>query len=157
MDVVSIPDAEDHYRVLYDQHGRIALLAIDEDEANSKLARIEDKTQVPGGNTQLNLHDGRNVVVKEDTYSTGDVIRITLPDQDIADHFPLDDGAPVYVTGGTHIGQAAEVTGHRVVRSSAPNLVSLENEESFQTIEEYVFVVGADEPEIEIPEAEFHG
>lgn len=156
MDVVSIPDAETRYRVLYDQHGRIALLDIPEDEAGSKLVRIEDKTIVEGGRTQLNLHDGRNLVVKEDDYATGDVIRITLPDQDIADHFPREEGNPAYVTGGTHIGEIATVRETTVVRSSAPNLVTLENGDAFDTIEEFVFVLGDDEPAIDIPEVEFH-
>jgi small subunit ribosomal protein S4e len=156
MDVVSIPDAEEHYRVLYDQHGRIALLAISEDDAESKLVRIEDKTVVEGGRTQLNLHDGRNVIVKEDDYATGDVIRITLPDQAIAEHFPREAGNPAYVTGGTHIGEIATVRDHTIVRSSSPNLITLEAETEFDTVEDYVFVLGEDEPAIDIPEVEFH-
>lgn len=157
MDAVSLPDADLHYRVLFDQHGRFALLEIDEDEASSKLVRIQDKHTLEGDRRQLNLHDGRNVVVKEDDYATGDVIRITLPDQEIADHFPREAGAPVYVTGGTHIGQIATIDDLTTVRSSAPNLVQLEAETEFQTVEDYVFVVGEDEPTIDIPEGDVDG
>lgn len=152
MDVVSFPEAEQHYRVLFDPYGRFGLFEVSEDEAETKLARIEDKSPVTGGQTQLNLHDGRNVLVEDDAYSTGDVLRISLPDQEIADHYPRDEGAPVYVTGGTHIGQTATLQGHRTVRASAPNLIHLENVTEFQTIEDYVFVIGEDEPTIELPE-----
>lgn len=152
MDVVSFPEADEHYRVLFDPYGRFGLFEVSPDEAETKLARIEDKSHVTGGQIQLNLHDGRNVLVDSDEYSTGDVLRISLPDQEIADHYPRDEGAPVYVTGGTHIGQTATLQGHRTVRASAPNLIRLENETEFQTIEDYVFVIGEDEPTIELPE-----
>lgn len=151
MDAVSMPGADDYYRVLYDTIGRIALMEITEDEAEWKLVRIEDKSHVPGGRTQLNMHDGRNILVKEDDYSTGDVLRIKLPDQEIGEHFTFEKDAPVYVTGGTHIGQLATISEIKTVRSSAPNLIQLENETEFQTIQDYVFVVGEDEPTLQIP------
>lgn len=157
MDAVTIPESGRAYRVLYDPKGRLALLEIPEDEAGFKLVRVEDKTTIPGSRTQLNLHDGRNLTVKEDEYETRDVLRISLPDQQIADHFPFQEGAPVYVTGGTHIGEIAEVTGTRTVQASAPNTVHLEHETEFETIEAYVFVIGEDEPTIDIPEVELRG
>ncbi len=156
MDIVSAPGMELHTRVLYDTHGRIALHEIPEEEATTKLVRIEDKTTVKKGRRQLNLHDGRNIVVKEDEYNTGDVLRLKLPEQGIADHFPFQEGAPVYVTGGTHIGQVARIVEHKIIKSSAPNLVRLEGQDSFQTVPSYAFVVGKDEPAIAIPEVETH-
>lgn len=157
MDVVSVPETEEQYRTLYDTHGRIAFLDIPDQELGSKLVRIEDKSTVQKGRIQLNLHDGRNLVVKEDEYSTGDVLRISIPDQKIVDHFRFEAGVPAYVIGGTHIGQIATITEKQIVRSSAPNLVKMENEEAFQTVEEYVFVIGEDEPTIDLPEVEIRG
>ncbi len=153
MDSVTLPEPGRAYRVLYDPRGRIALLEVTEQAAGSKLSRIEDKVSLSEARTQLNLHDGRNITVKEDTYETGDVLRITLPDQDIADHFPLQEGASVYVTGGTHVGEIATLKDVQIVRSSAPNLVILEGDDGeFETIEEYAFVVGEDEPIVDLPE-----
>lgn len=157
MDSVTIPDAAEAYRVLYDPRGRMALLEVTEQEAGFKLVRIEDKNTLKGGRTQLNLHDGRNLTVKEDDYATGDVLRISLPDQEIADHFPLEPGSPAYVTGGQHVGEIAEIQDTRTVRSSAPNTVTLEHEYTFESVEEYVFVVGEDEPTIDIPEVQLRG
>lgn len=157
MDAVTVPATGTHYRVLYDTHGRIALLEIPEADADSKLVRIEDKTTIKKGRTQLNLHDGRNLVVKEDTYGTGDVLRISLPDQKILDHFPFETGVPAYVIGGAHIGQISTIQDTQVVPSSAPNLVKMDAEEPFQTIEAYAFVVGDDEPTLDLPEVEIRG
>ncbi len=157
MDAVTIPDSAIAYRVLYDTHGRIALLEISEQDAKFKLVRLEDKTTIGKNRTQLSFHDGRTLVVKEDTYDTGDVLRVSLPDQEIADHFPFRSGAPAYVTGGAHVGEIATIDEKKIVQSSAPNLVRMEDEETFQTIEDYVFVVGEDEPTIDLPEVEIRG
>ncbi len=157
MDVLSFPEEGAHYRVLYDTHGRIILVSTPDDQAGWKLARIEDKRAVKKGRTQLNLHDGRNILVKEDTYSTGDVLKLKLPSQEIADHYPFEAGAPAYVTGGTHIGEIADIVEEKVVPSSAPNLVELGEEEPFETVLPYVFVVGTDQVEITLPEVTIDG
>ncbi len=58
------------------------------------------------------------------------------------------------ITGGTHAGEIGRIKSYKVVRSSAPNLVTVEGEErDITTIEEYVFVVGkkdSDKPVIDL-------
>lgn len=151
-DIISLQQAGTAYRVLLDVKGRLALVEVPDAAAGWKLCRIEGKTTVKGGRTQLNLHDGRNLLVKEDTYTTGDVLKLKLPDQDIAAHYPFKEGAPALVTGGAHVGELVTVRGRTVVRGSGPNLVQLEGADEFETIEDYVFIVGDSEPEIQIPE-----
>jgi small subunit ribosomal protein S4e len=88
MGVVSIPDAKKHFRIV-PKGKRFVLVEIPEKEAKIKLCRIENKTVVKGGNIQLNLHDGRNILIKvknpekpeEDVYKTKDSLIISLPDQ----------------------------------------------------------------------------
>jgi len=152
MDVVSIPELDQHYRALFDTHGRISLVRIEADKAAWKLGRIESKTTLAKGRTQLHLHDGRNVVVKEDEVSTGDVLRLKLPDQEVIERFPFEPGAVALITGGSHTGELAKVVEQRVVRSSSPNLVAMEGVEAFETIRPYVFVVGTTDPVIQLPE-----
>lgn len=157
MDVLSMPEMDKHYRVLYDTHGRIILAEIDAANASWKLARIEDKTILKKGRIQLNLHDGRNLVVKEDEYKTGDVLKLQVPDQEIIAHFKFHEGAPASVTGGTHIGEVATISEEVVVRSSQPNIVTLKGpEREFETIRPYVFVVGDTEPAVDLPEVTGH-
>jgi small subunit ribosomal protein S4e len=51
-------------------------------EAGWKVCRIEGKTTIKGGQTQLNLHDGRNIIVDDPRqYNTGDSLKLNLPDQ----------------------------------------------------------------------------
>ncbi len=68
MDVVSIPKINQHYRMVLDRNGKLRLVTVPEGKEKWKLCRIEDKTTVTGGKTQLNLHDGRNVLVEKDDF-----------------------------------------------------------------------------------------
>ena len=57
MDVLSLGD--EHFRCMLDANGRLRYVKISAEEASWKLVRIEGKTTLKGGKTQLNFHDGR--------------------------------------------------------------------------------------------------
>ena len=138
MDVVSIPLMKIHMRTVLDKHGRIQFVPIKTTEAKWKLLRIEDKTTIRKGKTQLNLHDGTNIL-SEEKVKTGDVIQVSLPDFKIKKILPLKKGAQALITGGAHVGSISKITGEKVTRSTKPNLVMYKE---FQTIRPYSFVVG---------------
>ncbi|MEA3190654.1 MAG: small subunit ribosomal protein S4e [Thermoplasmata archaeon] len=143
MDVVFVPKVGKAWRVMVDEKARLRLSPIDAKNANWKLAQINDKTTIKGGATQLNLHDGRNLLVKKDDYKTGDVLKMELPSQKILGHFPLNAGAQVFITDGRHAGEIAPVKAIEVTRSHKPNLVHLQgNDATFTTIKPYAFPIG---------------
>jgi small subunit ribosomal protein S4e len=153
MDVVSIPKMEKNYRVVLDHHGRVTLSEIPAAQAGWKFCRVENKTVVSGGRVQLNLHDGRNVLVKETNYKTGDVVKMALPEQKILAHYAFGKGMTAFITGGAHVGEFAKVEDVETIRSPRPNLVNLKSgEQPFSTVKPYVFLVGKDKPEISLPE-----
>jgi small subunit ribosomal protein S4e len=149
MDVLSIPTANEYYRVLLDARGKLRLVEIPKKNAKWKLSRIENKTTVKGGKTQLNLHDGRNILLNKDSYKTGDVLKLALPSQKILDVYPFSEGNVAMIIGGKHAGQIAPINRYEVTRSPEPNVVHFDN---FSTIKDYVFVVGFTTPEITVPE-----
>lgn len=153
MDVISIPKVKENYRVLVDSRGIIRVMPISPEEAKWKLCRVEKKTIIKGGKTQLNLHDGRNIVV-EGKYKTGDVLKISVPDQKILDVLPFDKGSMAMITNGKHAGEIAEIEDTEITRSSRPNVVKLKG---FSTIKPYVFPVGKDKPLIKLPEVNIYG
>jgi len=156
MDVVSIPKVDATFRVLLDTRGKLALTEMQKANAGWKLCRIQDKSIVTGGVTQLHLHDGRNLVVKEAPYKTGDVLRIKLPEQKVMEHFPLANDAHAFITGGTHVGENARIAGVEVSRGPRATVVQLKDGDvSFSTVKDYVFVVGKDKPEIRLPEERY--
>ncbi|MGA1872624.1 MAG: 30S ribosomal protein S4e [Thermoplasmatota archaeon] len=150
MDVISIPRIDTHYRVLLDPRGNISLRSIEANQSKWKLVRIMDKSLVRGGKVQLNLHDGRNILVDKDTYRTGDVLKISLPDQKIISKVDMKEDSLAMLTGGAHIGTICRVKKIENTRNPMPNIV--EFHEGFNTIVDYVFMVGSDKSEIEAAE-----
>ena len=99
MDVLTL--GEDNYRCVLDHNGRLQYRPISADEASWKVCRIEGKTTIKGGRTQLNLHDGRNIIVDDPAeYSTGDSLKLNLPDQKILEHIRFGEGTRAYLIGG---------------------------------------------------------
>jgi small subunit ribosomal protein S4e len=150
MDVLSIPKIDQHYRIMLDQRGKIALRKIEATQASWKLARIMNKTMIKAGKLQLNLHDGRNILVNKDNYKVGDVLKISLPDQKILSKFTFGEGYLAMLTGGAHIGTICKIKKIEKTRNPMPNIV--EFHEGFNTIVDYVFMVGTDKSEIETAE-----
>ena len=155
MDIVEIPKTGESYRVLLDRKGRLQLDLID--DGSAKLSKIVNKSTIKGGKTQLNLNDGKNVIIDEDAYSVGDVICLKVPEQEIVEVYPLQEGATVatvLVTGGKHTGELGTVSEIIENKSSNPNTIIIENsaKDEFLTLKDYAFVVGTDAPAISLLE-----
>ena len=143
-DIVAFDEREEYYRVFPDEGGRLALTSIPEDAAQSKLGKIEEKRNVPGGDLQLTLHDGHTLLVDEDTaYDAGDSIVIANEDDEVVAHFEYEEGALVTAVAGGHAGEIGTIDEIQVTPGSAQNnvLVTQDDGEGFETIEEYVVVI----------------
>lgn len=145
MDIIEFPQLEEHYRILLDRKGRLTAVKADAKEAATKLSKIKSKSKVSDTKIQLNLSDGRNIITDNDSYKTGDTLKISLPDQKILDHFKLEKGASVMLIGGKHSGMVAsidEISGRKVIIKTTKN-------QKFKTLKRHVFVVGKDHPALE--------
>ena len=145
MDVLSIPLSKENYRMLINKYGKMCLISISDEESKEKVCKIIGKKVLKKGKTQLNLFDGRNILVKEDKYNIGDSVLIKLPIQEIKDSFKLEKGNYGYLTGGSHIGD------HGSIESISKGMVTIKNKEGvFETPKEYVFVIGKTKPSIKM-------
>ncbi len=165
MDVISIPDIEKVYRVLPSEKG-FFLHPIESEEAEFKLCRIEDKTVVKGGHVQLNLHDGTSALIRvnnpkkpeEDVYQTLDTLKLSIPDRENLGHMKLTVGAPAIIIGGKNIGKYGKITAieEKPSQKRRDLLVTIEdkNGNQFQTILNFIFVLGDTEPSISLPEVD---
>jgi small subunit ribosomal protein S4e len=142
-DILAFTEREEYYRVFPDEGGRLALTPIDGDAAGSKLGKIEDKTTVAGGRTQLNLHDGQNLLVEDASeYSAGDSIVVSNDDNEVVAHFPYEEGSLVTAVRGEHAGEIGEVDEIQVTPGSGSNNVVVGTDDgTFETVEEYVVVI----------------
>lgn len=141
-DILGFPDRDEYYRVFPDEGGRLGLTSISAEAAQSKLAKITDKSTVSGGRTQLNLHDGANLLVEDgDAYEAGDSIVVT-PDNEVVAHFEFEEGALVTAVDGSHAGEIGKIEEHIISPGSSSNIVRVDDgEDGFETVEEYVVVI----------------
>jgi small subunit ribosomal protein S4e len=165
MDVLSIPDAKQVFRVFPSGKG-LFLHLIEPNEAEFKLCRIEDKTVVKGGHTQLNLHDGTSLLIRvsdpkkpeEDVYQTLDTLKLSIPDRAPLGHMKLTVGAPAIIIEGKNIGKYGKITAIEEKPSQKRKnlLVTIQdkNGNQFQTILNFIFVLGDTEPSISLPEVD---
>ena len=138
MDVLTVGD--ENYRCVLDNNGKLRYASIPAKEAGQKLCRIDGKNTIKGGVTQLNLHDGRNILVDDaNKYNTMDSLLLDVESQKIKKHLKFESGANCYLIGGSHVGSTAEMNEYVVKRSSKDNEVIFGD---FGTIVDHVFVVG---------------
>ena len=141
-DVLTV--GEQSYLCIFDKRGRLSYNPIDSKKAGSKLCRLNGKTTLKGGRTQLSFHDGRTMIVdnaSKDDWATGSTCRINLSDGSITETYTASTGAQCYLTGGNHVGEIATIQEVEIKRSSMPNEVSFE--EGFGTIQEYVMIISS--------------
>ena len=157
MDVISIPDSKEFFRVLPDHGGKLKFLPITEEDSKYKLVKITGKKTQPGGKTQLNLHDGYNKVVpaEEDNYKVNDVLKISVPEKEIADHIEFKEMQQSIVTGGRSQGAQGMIIGlgPEPGWKKTCTLRTAEGED-VRTLARYVFVVGSKEPMIALQAGE---
>lgn len=142
-DIIAFTERGEYYRVFPDEGGRLALTPIAEDAADGKLGKISRKQQVPGGQTQLGLHNGHTLLTDEpDAYATGDSIVIHNETKEILAHFPLETGALITAVDGSHAGEIGTIEEIHITPGSGSNTLRVSNDAGeFETIVDYVVVI----------------
>lgn len=147
-DIISVPLINQHYRMMKDVRGRFYLSAIEAADAK-KLTRIENKTTMTGKKLQLNLSDGSNKLVEGD-FKAGDSLVLSIPEKNIEDRIEFKVGNLAMVIGGKHTGQTGKIKEIIVVKSSRPNRVIISGDREFETVEDYVYMIGRDQPVLKL-------
>jgi small subunit ribosomal protein S4e len=162
MDVVSIPELGENYRVMPSEKGLI-LHPISGEEAKFKICRIEKKKTLNKGYVQVDLHDGRNFQIHvenpqnpaEDVYPTLDTLTISIPGQEILEHLKLGKEMLALFVDGNNIGKHGTIVSieEQTGQKRRDFLVTIkdENGETFQTILDYAFIVGDKTSRISLP------
>ena len=150
-DVIKIPKLNKFYRVLPTKKG-LEVFEIDEKDAKVKICRIDGKTTVKKGKMQLNLHDGKNILVDDPkTYKTGDSLLLEIPTLKILDHIPLKPGNLGIVGKGKNCGRLGIVKDIIVTRTKEPTKVICESQgEEIEVLKEHFFVIGRKQPLIKV-------
>ncbi|MDP6293843.1 MAG: hypothetical protein QF486_04540 [Candidatus Woesearchaeota archaeon] len=96
-DILAI--GKDIYQITFKQ----GKLEAEKSTAKEKTVSITGKTKVKG-KTQLNMSDGRNILVEKDEYKVGDSLVMSVPDQKIVKHIKLAPGVKIILVGGKQAG-----------------------------------------------------
>ncbi len=164
MDIISMPDLNKFYRVL-PSHKGLFLYPINKEEASFKLLRVEDKSLVEGGKSQIAFHDGTVLLAKaegpeneETVYETFATLKLALPDKQVLDQLKTRKGNVAIITGGKNIGKQGKIV--EIEKTEAKKrrnaLVVVEDEKGdrYQTILDFVFSIGEAKSLISLPEAD---
>ncbi|MEW6063189.1 MAG: 30S ribosomal protein S4e [Nanoarchaeota archaeon] len=146
MDVLEIPKTNEHYRVLYDEHGYFVLRKISKEDSKLKPCKIIKKLMVKGGKQQITLHDGNNIFVK-DKYQVGDTVVIDLEKKKIIDWIKLEKDNLIYLVDGKHVGSVGVVSEILSFKNMQKSRITFKiGDRSFETLKDYVFVIGKKHP-----------
>jgi small subunit ribosomal protein S4e len=129
------------YRVGVDKKG-LVLAEEDAKNADRKLCKIKGKKTIKGGMTQLNLHDGRNILVEKDVYKTSDSLLIELPTQKILKHFNFAKNSPAIVVSGKNMGvqgKIKDISERKTMTETSSVIIETKGGE-IETVKNYVLV-----------------
>jgi small subunit ribosomal protein S4e len=157
MDVVSIPDTKEHYRLLYDVKGRFSLTAVSAEQAATKLCRIVavsrgnkasigtnpffsgQKAAIPYGVT----HDGRTLRFLDPAVKVNDTVKINIATGRVLSILKFEAGKIAIIKGGKNIGRVGQIL-HRDRHPGGFDIVHLQDKRGnkFATRLSNVFVIG---------------
>lgn len=154
MDVVEIDKLKKAYRILpHELHVMMPFEMKMTTTQITKACQIMNKTTVKNGIIQLNLHDGRNILLPkkegiEQKYSSKDTILINLPSQEIVNHFPFKEGMYAIIIAGRNVGKHGTIKEFQWRFGPRASTVTLKSHEGteVQTTPEYIFVIGEKSP-----------
>jgi small subunit ribosomal protein S4e len=151
MDVLQIEGGGQIFRVLPRPNRGLVPTPISEKEAGFKLCKIIGKRNIEGGKIQINLHDGRSLVLPGQTtrqktdveYAPGGAMQLGLPKQNLMGVVPFQTGALGLVIDGRNQGIFGKITTITPGTHARPKIVKIETAtEAFDTPAEYVIPVG---------------
>lgn len=140
-DTIEFPNTNEYFRITLNLKGKIDLIPIKKEDVLLKPCKIIGKT-ILKGKLQLNLFDGRNIFVDNNSCKVGDTILLSLPEQKIVKHLKLDKKSTIFLTGGKHIGEIGnvdDVIKNKIIyKDQKGNII--------ETSKEYAFVIGDGKP-----------
>lgn len=149
MDVLSLKDM--NYRVVLNKKNSLVLIEIPETQKHLKLCKVTGKKVQKKGKIQINLHDGRSILVTDNKIKVNDSLILNLTTGKIEEHIPFEKGCAIYLTGGSHPGTIAFYEGVKKTSSLVPDLLIVKSgKEVFETAKSYAFAVGKSAPSLVI-------
>ncbi|CAG9333410.1 unnamed protein product [Blepharisma stoltei] len=156
MDVISLPQTKEHFRLLYDTKGRFQVLRIDEAEAKFKLCKVKNRIVGPNHVPYIITHDGRTFRYPHPDIKINDSIKLDLATGEISDFVKMEMGNLVMVTGGKNTGRVGTLS-YLERHEGGFDIVHIKDAHGnvFATRLTYAFVIGkGKKPLVALPKGE---
>ena len=131
----------EHYIMLYDTTGHLYPQKVSKEEADHKVVKIIGKTMLPGKKIQINLFDGRNLLVDKGEYTVGDTLVLSA-DNKVKKHLKFEKGATIYLIGGKHKGTIGTLEEIKPMDGIQPNRIIFKTKEGkIETLQKYAYII----------------
>ena len=143
MDVISIPETDESFRLILNKKSKFILHPLNKNEANIKPCKIVGKKILKKNKIQLNLFDGKNILLEKDAYKVGDTILYDISAKTIKESLKFEKGALIYIVGGKYSGETGKLESVTNFYGSQPSIIKLKLKDGseFETLKDYAFVV----------------
>jgi small subunit ribosomal protein S4e len=146
LDVITI--GQDNYRIIVDRKGKLIPVQIKDAEAKLILKKVKSKKSLKGKKTQINFAEGTNIL-SEEKYDAGDTI--VFSNEKIKEHLKLENGAMIYILAGKQVGNIGIIKDIQEKKGLQPARITFtKGKEDFETLKEYVLVIGKTKPLITV-------
>ena len=150
MDVVELEGTTDVYRLIPKNGHILEPLKIDANEKSKKLVKVNSKTTIKGGKTQLGFHDGRTIITDIDT-NVDDTCLLQIPEQKILGVIKFEKNSQVIVTRGINAGRIGIINEIKQGTFTLPKRINLLiDDKTIEIPANITMVVGKEKPLIQI-------
>lgn len=150
MDVISMQDVSDKFRMLVNRKGQLISVKVPEEEANLKPCKVLRKYTRRGGALHIVFHDGRDISLQPEMamINVGDSVLLEVPSLNIREVARIAEGSMGYCFKGKSSGLYGKIENISKPAFKRPSMVSLRtpNGDMITTIKDYVFIVGSNSP-----------
>jgi small subunit ribosomal protein S4e len=152
MDVISIEQTGENFRLVYDTKGRFTIHRITDTEASYKLCKVKRVQLGKKGIPYLVTHDARTIRYPDPSIRVNDTVKVDVETGKITDFIRFDTGVIAMVTGGRNMGRVGVIT-HRERHDGGFDIVHIKDavDNTFATRLSNVFVIGQEKPWISLP------
>ena len=150
MDVIELEGITDVYRLVPKKRNLLEPIKINPNEKSKKLVKIQNKTTIKGGKTQLSFHDGRTIISDIDA-NVNDTCVLQIPEQKILEVIKLEKNSQVLVTSGINAGHIGTINEIKNGTFTLPKRISvLINNNTIEIPINITMMVGKEKPAIQI-------
>jgi len=153
MDVITIPDTKEAFRLLYDVKGRFVLHKLkNPNEKEFKLCRVVKRAIGNKAVPYIVTHDGRTIRFPDPDIKVADTIKYNVVDNQVEDFYHFHQGSIAMATGGHNIGRVGTI--QKIERHPGSfDIIHLKDERGhhFATRKSNIFVIGKDRSMITLP------